>query len=321
MLWRLLRKFLRPHVVPLAVVVCLSTVGTTTSLFLPNLNGHIIDRGVAFGDTGYVLRTGAIMLAIAAFQIGCSIASVYWGARVGSAFGRDLRAAIFHQVGRLSAREVGRIGAPSLITRTTNDVQQVQMLVLVSVTMMIAAPIMFVGGIVMALQDDLSLSRLLLVCVPALGGSMGFILARMIRRFRAMQPKIDTVNRILREQITGMRVVRAFVREPAETGRFEGANGELTSIALGVGNLQVLMLPAVMLIFNLSTVAALWFGSRRVSSGSLEIGALIAYLAYLMQILVAVMMTTFMSIMVPRAAVCAERITEVLELEPKVAPG
>jgi ATP-binding cassette subfamily B protein len=235
------------------------------------------------------------------------------------AFGRDLRGVLFHHVGRLSAREVGKFGAPSLITRTTNDVQQVQMLVLMSATMFVMAPIMCAGGVVMALRGDLSLSRLLLVCIPALAGSVGLILSRMIPRFRAMQPKIDAVNRVLREQITGMRVVRAFVSEPAEASRFEAANEDLTAIALRVGGLQAHIFPTVMLVFNASSVAVLWFGGHRVGEGSLEVGALIAYLSYLMQILMSVMMTTFLAIMIPRAAVCAERIGEVLDTAPAIA--
>ena len=320
MLWRLLKTFLRPYQGAIAAVVVLQLLGNIASLYLPSINGAIIDQGVATGDTGYILGHGAIMLGVAAFQIVCSIAAVYFGARVAMAYGRDLRAAIFHHVGLLSAREVGKVGAPSLITRTTNDVQQIQMLVLMTATMMVMAPIMCVGGIVMALREDLDLSRLLLVCIPVLAGSIGVIISRMIPKFRVMQPKIDAVNRVLREQITGMRVVRAFVREPAEEGRFDDANADLTSTALQIGKLQALMWPTVMLVFNMSSVAVLWFGAHRVASGHLEVGSLIAYLSYLMQILTAVMMSTFLAIMVPRAAVCAERITEVLDMAPAVAP-
>ncbi len=320
MLWRLLRVYLAPFKRQLFAVVGLQLLAVTATLFLPSINGDIIDRGVATGDTGYVLTWGGVMLAIAAAQVACSIAAVYFGARVAMGYGRDLRDAVFHHVGRLSAREVGKLGAPSLITRTTNDVQQIQMFVLMTAMMIVMAPIMCIGGIVMALRDDLTLSRLLLVAIPVLAGSLGFIISRMIPKFRAMQPKIDSVNRVLREQITGMRVVRAFVREPAEARRFDGANGELTGIAIAVGKLQALMWPTVTLVFNISSVAVLWYGAKRIAGGSLEIGALTAYLSYLMQILVAVMMTTFMSIMIPRAAVCAERICEVLDTAPAVAP-
>jgi len=320
MLFRLLRTYLRRYRRPLALVVVLQLASTLASLYLPTINGWIIDRGVATGDTGYVLEMGGAMLAIAALQIACSVAAVYVGARIAMSFGRDLRAGIFHHVGLLSAREVGRFGAPSLITRTTNDVQQVQMLVLMSVTMLVMAPIMSIGGIVMALREDLTLSKLLLVCVPALAGSIGLVIGRMIPKFRALQPKIDTINRVLREQITGMRVVRAFVREPVEATRFDRANQDLTSLALRIGALQALMWPIVMLVFNASSVAVLWFGSHQIADGVLEIGSLTAYLAYLIQILVAVMMTTFMSMMIPRAAVCAERILEVLDTVPEIAP-
>jgi ATP-binding cassette, subfamily B, multidrug efflux pump len=320
MVGRLLRRYLAPYQRPLAAVVLLQLVGTVATLYLPSLNADIIDRGVSTGDVTYILELGGIMLVISLVQIACSLAAVYLGTRVAMGYGRDLRAAIFHHVGALSTREVGKLGAPSLITRTTNDVQQLQMLVVVGVTMLVMAPIMCVGGIVMALREDLQLSRLLLVCIPALAASIGVIVGRMIPQFREMQPRIDGINRILREQITGMRVVRAFVREPVETARFDTANAELTANALRIGRLQALMFPCVMLVFNASSVAVLWLGSRQIASGALEIGALIAYLSYLMQILFSVMMTTFMAVMIPRAAVCAERIVEVLDTVPSVAP-
>ncbi|MDX2089085.1 MAG: ABC transporter ATP-binding protein [Kofleriaceae bacterium] len=319
MLLLLLRRYLAPYKREMLIVVVLQLISTIASLYLPSLNGDIIDRGVAYGDTDYILKMGALMLGIALVQIACSLAAVYVGARVAMSYGRDVRAGVFHHVGQLSAREVGTWGAPSLITRSTNDVQQVQMLVLMGVTMLVMAPIMCIGGIVMAVREDLSLSKLLLICIPAMAGSIGLIVGRMIPQFRTMQPKIDTVNRVLREQITGMRVVRAFVREPVEATRFDAANVELTTTALRVGRLQALMWPTVMLVFNASSVAVLWFGSQRILDGSLEIGALTAYLSYLMQILVAVMMTTFITVMVPRAAVCAERILEVLDTAPAIA--
>lgn len=319
MLGRLLRRYLAPYKKDIALVVLLQLIGTVATLYLPSLNADIIDRGVATGDVAYILELGAVMLGISLVQIVCSLAAVYTGTKVAMAYGRDLRGAIFHHVGALSTREVGKIGAPSLITRTTNDVQQLQMLVVMGVTMLVMAPIMCVGGIVMALREDLQLSKLLLVSVPALAASIGVIVGKMIPQFREMQPRIDGVNRILREQITGMRVVRAFVREPVETARFETANHELTENAMRVGRLQALMFPTVMLVFNASSVAVLWFGAKQIDAGALEVGALIAYLSYLMQILFSVMMTTFMAVMIPRAAVCAERIVEVLDLEPRVA--
>ncbi|HTE51268.1 MAG TPA: ABC transporter ATP-binding protein [Kofleriaceae bacterium] len=320
MLIRLLRRYLRPYRRELAIVIGLQLIATIASLFLPSLNAEIIDRGVTTGDTGVIVSTGAIMLAVTGLQVVCTIAAVYFGARAAMSYGRDLRAAIFRRVGEFSAREVAGFGAPSLITRNTNDVQQVQMLVLVSCTMLVAAPIMCVGGIVMALRDDVTLSRLLLVSVPVLAGSIGVLIWRMVPQFRAMQPRIDSVNRVLREQITGIRVVRAFVREPAEAARFGAANDALTVTALRVGRLQALMFPMVMLVFNASSVAVLWFGAQRAASGGIEIGALTAFLSYLMQILVSVMMATFLAVMIPRAAVCAERIVEVLDTSSSVVP-
>ncbi|PTA45721.1 ABC transporter ATP-binding protein [Micromonospora sp. RP3T] len=321
MLIRLLQTHLRPYRRPLAAVVALQFVGTMASLYLPSLNADIIDRGVARGDTDQILRTGGWMLVVSLLQIACSIAAVYLGARTAMGFGRDVRGAIFGHVNRFSAREVARFGAPSLITRNTNDVQQVQMLVLLSCTMLVAAPIMSIGGVVMALREDVGLSWLMLVCVPVLAVALGLIIRRMVPGFRLMQTRIDTVNRVLREQITGIRVVRAFVREPYETDRFAVANTELTATALRIGRLQALIFPIVMLVLNVSSVAVLWFGAARVDSGEIQIGALTAFLAYLMQILMAVMMATFMLMMVPRAAVCAERIQEVLDTDSSVVPS
>ncbi|MFD2766926.1 ABC transporter ATP-binding protein [Micromonospora eburnea] len=321
MLIRLLRNHLRPYRRPLAAVVAFQFVGTMASLYLPSLNAEIIDRGVAVGDTGQIMRTGGWMLLVSLLQIACSIAAVYLGAKTAMGFGRDVRAAIFSHVNRFSAREVARFGAPSLITRNTNDVQQVQMLVLLTCTMLVAAPIMSIGGVVMALREDVGLSWLMLVCVPVLAVALGLVIRRMVPGFRLMQTRIDTVNRVLREQITGIRVVRAFVREPYETERFGVANGDLTATALRIGRLQALIFPLVMLVLNVSSVAVLWFGAGRVDSGQIEIGALTAFLQYLMQILMAVMMATFMLMMVPRASVCAERIVEVLDTESSVAPA
>jgi len=324
MLARLLARFLRPYARQIAAVVVLQLFSVTATLYLPNLYARIVDHGALTGDTGYILRAGAVMLGVTAAQVACAIAAVWFGAQIAMGYGRDLRAAIFHQVGTFSSHEVGVFGAPSLLTRSTNDVQQVQMLVLMGATMLVATPIMAIGGVVMALREDVALSRLLLVAVPVLVASLGVIIGRMIPQYRRMQPKIDTINRVLREQITGVRVVRAFVREPAEAARFDAANADLTGSAIRAGRLQALMFPTVMLVFNMSQVAVLWFGAHRVNEiaghGALSIGALVAFLAYLMQILVAVMMVTFISAMVPRAAVCAERIAEVLETHSSVVP-
>src|SRR6267143_2036142 len=260
------------------------------------------------------------VVALQLVQIVCAIAAVYFGASAAMAFGRDLRSAIFHRVGTFSGREVGQFGAPSLITRSTNDVQQVQMLVLLICTLMVAAPIMCVGGIIMALRQDVGLSWLMVVCIPVLVVAIGLIVVRMVPLFRSMQTRIDAVNRVLREQLSGIRVVRAFVRERHEAERFAEANAALTATALGAGRLMVLIFPIVMLILNGSSVAVLWFGAGRVNSGDMQIGALTAFLMYLMLILTSVMMATFMAIMIPRAAVSSDRIGEVLNTESSVQP-
>jgi ATP-binding cassette subfamily B multidrug efflux pump len=320
MLIRLVRRFLSAYRRPLAVVVGLQFVGTLGALYLPSLNADIIDNGVVTGDTGYIVRIGALMLGVAFLQIACSIGAVWFGARTAMGFGRDVRAAIFHRVGTFSQREVQDFGAPSLITRETNDVQQVQMLVLLSCTLMVMAPIMMVGGVIMAMREDLGLSWLIGVTVPVLALALGLIISRMVPSFRLMQSRIDEVNRLLREQITGVRVVRAFVREPLETQRFAGANTDLTAVATRAGRWQAAMFPTVMVVANVASVAVLWFGGHRVGSGEMQVGALTAYLAYLMQIVMSVMMGTFMMMMIPRSAVCADRIMEVLQTDSSVAP-
>lgn len=320
MLAALIRTYVRPYRSWIAVVVAMQFVGTVAMLFLPSLNADIIDNGVVTGDLGYIVRYGGFMLLVSLVQIACSVAAVWFSARTAMSFGRDLRAAIFHRVGSFSAREVQHFGAPSLITRETNDVQQVQMLVLMSGTLMVAAPIMMVGGIVMAIREDLGLSWLIVVVVPVLAGSIGFIVSRMVPSFRVMQEKLDEVNRLLREQITGVRVVRAFVREQHETERFRTANRDLTDVSIRAGRWMAGMFPTVMVVANVSTVAVLWFGGHRVENGQMEVGAITAYISYLMQIVMSVMMGTFMMMMIPRAAVCADRITEVLETDSSVVP-
>lgn len=320
MLLRTLRTFLRPYKREMLIVVVLQLVGTIASLYLPSLNADIIDNGVVNGDTDYIIRVGAVMLGISLLQVACTITAVYFGARTAMAFGRDLRSAIFARVGSFSAREMGRFGAPSLITRNTNDVQQIQMLVLMTFTMLIAAPIMMVGGIFMAIREDVGLSWLVAVAVPVLGVVVGLIISRMIPGYRVMQTRIDDVNRVLREQTTGIRVLRAFVREPFETERFGRANADLTDVAITVGRWMAAMFPVVMLVLNVSSVAVLWFGAQRVDAGAMEIGALTAFLSYLIQILMAVMMSTFMLILVPRASVSADRVGEVLDTDSTVVP-
>src|SRR6476659_53488 len=320
MLLSLLRERLAPYRRYLTAVVVLQFVGVVAMLYLPSLNADIIDNGIVLGDTGYIIRTGGTMLAVSLVQIACSVAAVWFGARTAMSLGRDLRAALFHRVGTFSAREVQEFGAPSLITRSTNDVQQVQMLVLMACTMAVSAPIMMVGGVLMALREDMGLGWILAVVVPALFLSVGFVVSRMVPNFRKMQARIDEVNRVLREQITGIRVVRAFVREPHEASRFGRANDELTDVAVRAGRWMATMFPLVMLVVNVSSVAVLWFGAHRVDSGQIEIGALIAFLSYLMQILFSVMMATFMFVMVPRAAVSADRIGKVLGTESSVRP-
>jgi ATP-binding cassette subfamily B protein len=318
MLIRLLRTYLRPYQGPITLVVVLQLVQTLATLYLPTLNADIIDGGVVKGDTGYIVRIGGWMLAVTLVQIVCSAAAVYFGARTAMALGRDVRAGIFAKVQELSAREVGQFGAPSLITRTTNDIQQVQMLVLMTFTLMVSAPIMCFGGIILALNQDVPLSALLLIVVPVLIGLIAIIVVRMRPLFRTMQVRIDLVNRVIREQITGIRVIRAFVRDEHERVRFEKTNGDLRDVSLAVGRLMSLMFPTVMLIVNASSILVLWFGAQRIDSGGMQIGALTAFLSYLMQILMSVMMATFMFVMIPRAEVCAERIQEVLTTDSSV---
>ena len=318
MLIRIVKEYLQPYRRWLTIIVALQLVGTIASLYLPSLNADIIDQGVVTGDTDYIIRVGAVMLGISLLQIACTIVAVYFGARTAMGFGRDLRSKIFHRVGEFSSREMAKFGAPSLITRNTNDVMQVQTLVFMSLTMMLMAPIMMVGGIVMALREDVGLFWLVAVAVPVLGVAIGFIVSHMVPGYRLMQGRIDIVNRVLREQTSGIRVLRAFVREPFETERFGRANSELTDVSLSVGRWMAAMFPVLMLVLNVSSVAVLWFGAMRIEAGAMEIGALTAFLSYLIQILWSVMMATFMLVMIPRAAVSSDRIAEVLDTESSV---
>ncbi|WP_328460779.1 ABC transporter ATP-binding protein/permease [Actinoplanes sp. NBC_00393] len=320
MLIKLLRVHLRPYRTAITLVVLFQFLQTLATLYLPALNADIIDNGVVQGDTGYVMRVGAGMLGITLVQIAAQAVAVYFGARTAMAVGRDLRASIFERVQTFSAREVGQFGAPSLITRSTNDVQQIQMLVLLTFTLMVSAPIMCVGGIVLALREDVPLSGLLLVIVPVLVTVIGLIIAKMRPLFRSMQERLDRVNQVMREQITGIRVIRAFVRDDHERARYEVANDELTDVSLRVGRIMALMFPTVMLIVNLSSIAVVWFGGHRIDSGGMQVGELTAFISYLMQILMSIMMATFMFMMIPRAEVCAERIKEVVDTESSVTP-
>nr|WSZ17328.1 ABC transporter ATP-binding protein/permease [Streptomyces canus] len=320
MLIRLLRTYLRPYKKPITLLVLLQFLQTCATLYLPTLNADIIDNGVVNGDTGYILSFGALMIGISLAQVVCNIGAVFYGARTAAALGRDLRAAVFDRVQSFSAREVGQFGAPTLITRTTNDVQQVQMLALMTFTLLVSAPIMCVGGIVLALGLDVPLSGVLVAVVPTLGICVTLIVRRLRPLFRSMQVRLDTVNRVLREQITGNRVIRAFVRDTYEEDRFRKANSDLTEMSLKTGNLLALMFPVVMTTVNLSSIAVVWFGAHRIDSGGMQIGDLTAFLAYLMQIVMSVMMATFMFMMVPRAEVCAERVQEVLDTSSSVVP-
>ncbi|RFA13434.1 multidrug ABC transporter ATP-binding protein [Subtercola boreus] len=310
---RLIGAFVRPHWRLIVGVVVFQLAQAIASLYLPTLNADIIDFGVATGDTGYILAIGGLMLAITLVQVVCAIVAVYFGAKLAMRLGRDLRQAVFTHVGDFSEREVSQFGAPSLITRTTNDVQQVQMLVLLTCTLLVSAPILAIGGVIMALSLDVPLSGIIGVAVPVLLVALSLIIVRMVPLFRLMQQRIDRVNGVLREQLTGIRVVRAFVRERIETERFAVANRDVTDTALRAGRLFALMFPLVLLVMNVSSVAVLWFGAFRIDEGSMQIGTLTAFLTYLIQILMAVMMATFMAILIPRASVCADRITEVLQ--------
>lgn len=320
MLIRLLRAHLPPHRTSLALIMLLQLAQTLATLYLPTLNADLINNGVVPGDTPYILRRGGIMIAVSFLQIACSLVAVYLGAKVAMAVGRDVRTAVFDHVQTFSAREVDRIGAPSLITRSTNDVQQVQTLVLMALTLMVVAPFTCLGGIVLALRQDRASSVILLIAVPVLAAVVAVVVSRLSPQFRVMQTRIDRVNGVLREQITGARVIRAFVRDRRERRRFEEVNSEVSDVNLRVGRLMALMYPSVLVVMNGSSVAVLWLGGHRIASGDMEIGSLTAFLTYLVLILMSVVTATFMLMTVPRAAVCAERIVEVLDTRTSVTP-
>jgi ATP-binding cassette subfamily B protein len=319
MLIRLLKSYLlKPYKKLLLAVLVFQGVQAIASLYLPSLNAEVIDKGIVAGNTGFIWRTGGLMLVVTLIQIAFNIVAVYFGSKAAMSFGRDVRGGLFHRVTDFSAREVSIFGAPSLITRITNDVQQVQMLVVMSCTMVAAAPITIVGGVIMALRQDAGLTWLLVVAIIALVLSLSMVVSRMVPTFRLMQERIDGVNRVLREQIAGMRVVRAFVREPLEVRRFHVVNQEVTDVSLRAGRLMALMFPIVLFIINTSCAAVVWFGGDRVARGQMTIGSLVAFLTYFTVILFAVMMASWVAFRAPRAAVSAERIVEVLDTESSV---
>ncbi|ADD45909.1 ABC transporter ATP-binding protein [Stackebrandtia nassauensis] len=315
----LLRGRLRPYRSQLAAILGLQGVQALSMLYLPTLNADIVDNGIVAGDTGYILRHGGVMLAVTIVQVVATAAAVYLGSKVAMGLGRDLRAAIFARVQDFSAREVNRFDAPSLITRTTNDVQQIQVLVLFTATMLLSSPFMAIGGLVLALGQDVPLTGVLAVLIPVLAVAMGLIISRLIPPSRLMQTRIDSVNQVMREQITGIRVIRAFVRDGHEQRRFGEANDDLMTVAIRVGRIQAYFGATAMLISSLASIAVVWFGGPRIASGEMQLGSLIAFLNYLGMILMAVMMTMSVFMLVPRGKVTAGRIMEVLDTEPSVA--
>jgi ATP-binding cassette subfamily B multidrug efflux pump len=314
----LLRTYLAPYKAPIALALLLLLVGAIGNLYLPDLNADIIDNGVVKGDTDYILRVGALMLVVTAILGVASVAAVFIGARVAMGFGRDVRRAVFSTVETFSQVEVNHFGAPSLITRNTNDVQQVQTVVFMGLTVIVSAPILIVGGIIMAVRTDPTLSALLIVILPLMALVIGVVMSRAIPMFRAMQTKIDRINQVMRETLAGVRVIRAFVRTPHEEKRFETASADLFDTTLKVGRLFAVTIPIMTAILNLSTVAVMWFGAQRVADGAMQIGALTAFLQYLLQIMFAVLTAVFMFILIPRGAVSAGRINEVLQTDPTI---
>lgn len=318
MLLALLRQFIRPYRPLVTVLMMLQLISTLASLYLPTVNAAIIDNGIAKGDTSTILRLGIVMLGVTGLQVLCAVGAVYFGSRTGTGFGRDLRAAMFSHVITFSEQETARFGAATLLTRSTNDVRQIVFLVQTTATVLVTAPIMCVGGVIMAIHQEAALTWLLLISVPVLAGTNFLIMSRMLPLFRRMQSLIDGINRVLRDQLSGVRVVRAFTREDFERDKFARANSNLSNTALRSGNWQALMLPVTTLTINLSSVALIWFGGLRIDKGQMQVGSLSAFLSYFAQILMAVLMATMTLVVLPRASVCAERITEVLATSPAV---
>ena len=312
MLVSLLRSKLSKYRGLLGLVLLFQAVQAFAGLYLPALNADIIDKGVATGDTGYIWRIGGWMIAVSFAQLIFAVSAVRVGSKVAMAFGRDVRADLFHHVNHFSAREVAKFGAPSLITRITNDVQQVQMLVIMTCTLLLSAPFTALGGVVLALRQDVALSWILVVAMPAVAVLFAILIQKLIPTYRKIQDYLDHINEILREQLTGIRVVRAFVREPEEMERFRQGNEVLTTTSLYSGRMQALMFPMINVLVNLATVAVVWFGANRIAAGDMQVGAMVAFISYLVQILMAVMMASFIAMMIPRAAVSADRIQEVL---------
>ncbi|HIZ34622.1 MAG TPA: ABC transporter ATP-binding protein/permease [Candidatus Ruania gallistercoris] len=316
----LIRRYLKPYRAEVLLVCVLQLVQTLAALYLPTLNAQIIDEGVVTGDVDLIWRTGGLMLAISGVQALTNVVAIYFGARTAMALGRDVREGLFTRVMAFSTQEMTQVGTPSLITRSTNDVQQVQMFVFMGLTVIIMAPIMLIGGVIMAVNQDPGLSLLLVAVVPVLGGTMAVVAWRMVPYFRAMQKRLDAINGVLREQITGIRVVRAFVKEREEAVRFERKNADLREVSVKVGRVMAFAMPLVMLIVNIGSIGVIWFGGHRVEEGAADVGSIIAFLSYLMFIMFAVMISTMMFMFAPRAAVSSERIMEVLTSAPTVLP-
>ncbi|HEY4598556.1 ABC transporter ATP-binding protein [Corynebacterium sp.] len=315
---RLIKGHIAPYRWHVVTVIILQLAATLAVLYLPTLNARIIDRGVATGDIGYIWSTGGIMLAVAFVQLLASVVAVWFGAHAAMGLGRDIRRDIFRTVDSFSAQDMAQFGTATLVTRGTNDVQQIQMVTLMALNFMVMMPIMSIGGIIMAIREHAGLSWLVWISVPILLVIVGLLIAQLLPMFTVMQEKIDRINGVLREQITGIRVVRAFVRENHEANRFDAANRDLTDTSIRIGRVFVLMFPVITVILHLATAAVLWFGGKRVDAGAMEVGSLTAFMQYLLQILMAVMMGAFMAMMLPRAIICAERINEVLRHEPSL---
>ena len=317
---RLIFTHLKPYWRELLAVLVLQVLATAMSLYLPNLNAQIIDDGVVKGDTDLIWRSGALMLLFSLVQAAGQIGATWFGALTAMSLGRDLRAAIFDRALSFSTREIRDIGASSLLTRTTNDVLQVQTIVQTTLTIIVGAPIMMVGGFVMAVREDFGLSWIIAVSVAVLGVAVSLLVIFASPLFQRMQTNLDNLNRVLREQISGIRVIRAFIREDHESKRFEGANEDVYSVTLRASRWMVLLFPIAMFMVNVSSVAVIWFGAFRIDSGDIQIGQMTAFLNYLIQILISVMMSTMLLFLAPRSAVSADRILEVLDTEPTVAP-